>query len=77
MSTQSKRWGLSKLDWRSVLRHVVYPVIAGGVMAAWELVETGIMDPQALAHAGVVAALAGVGRMVKAWATDNTGARMP
>ena len=24
-----------------------------------------------------VAALAGAGRLVKAWATDNTGARMP
>jgi hypothetical protein len=68
----SKRWSLSRLDWRSIARHVVYPVIAGGVLAAWELVETGVVDPVALGHAGVVAALAGVGRLVKAWATDNT-----
>lgn len=74
MIARSKRWSLSCIDLRSVVRHVVYPVIAGGVMAAWELVETGVMDPQALAHAGVIAALAGVGRLVKAWATDNMGA---
>jgi hypothetical protein len=68
----SKRWSLSKLDWRSIGRHFVYPVIAGGVMAAWELVETGVMDPQALMHSGAIAALAAIGKLVKAWATDNT-----
>lgn len=68
----SKRWSLSKIDFKSVFRHVVYPVLAGGVMAAWELVQTGVMDPQSLAHAAGIAALAGVGRLVKAWAIDNT-----
>ncbi len=68
----SKRWSFRGIDWRSIARHVVYPVVAGGVLAAWELVETGVMDPQALAHAGVLAVLAGAGRLVKAWATDNT-----
>jgi hypothetical protein len=67
----SKRWSLGRLDWRSIARHVVYPVVAGGVMAAWELVETGVMDPAALAHSAAIAALAGVGRLVKAWASDT------
>jgi len=67
----SDRWSFPNgNDVKSALRHVVIPVIAGGVVAATEIAQAGAMDPKILWHTFVTAVVAGGIRLINRWAAD-------
>jgi hypothetical protein len=54
------------------VRHVVYPVLAGGAVAVLDTMSSGQFDYQTAKTAGVTALVAGVIRLLKQWLGDNT-----
>jgi len=67
----SQPWSFpDRKDIQSALRHVVIPVIAGGVVAATEIAQAGALDPKVLWHTFLTAVCAGGIRLINRWASD-------
>lgn len=67
----STRWRIDKKDLQSAYRHVVAPLLAGGLIAAVQVLQAGgQVDVKSVATAFGTAVGAGVLRLIHRWAID-------
>ena len=56
-------------DWKSTLRHILFPFVAGVTVAALQTAQSGVFDLNAMKGAAIVATISGVLRFLQRFTT--------
>ena len=57
-------------DWKSAVRHVVFPLIAGAGVAALQTAQSGVFSYHEMKSAAIVAVISGVIRFFQRFVTN-------
>jgi len=68
-------FSLGKSGVKSTLRHMVFPLIAGGIMAALQTAQSGAFDMAAMKSAAITSIIAGIVRLLQVFVGPHQGVK--